>query len=132
MSATSKQLITAFNEYFMDFINDIVRIFPYEEPILRAKSSIESIIKLDPKMLIIIWKYRIVAGYLEQINAGNIDFFIYKDYSEDLKTMGAGSDKVLQSINDLRSKIAAMSADNKNKTILYIQNLTKLANICQV
>ena len=130
-SASTKQFVTAFNDYFMDFINDIVLIFPYEEPILRAKASVESIIKLDYKMLITVWKYYIVAGYENQINAGNIDFFITKDYSDDLRSV-SGAEKILQSINDLRSKISGMSDDNKAKTILYIQNLTKIAKMCQV
>jgi hypothetical protein len=58
-----------------------------------------------------------------------LDFFINKDYSNDVSS-AANSDKIMDSINRLRTPIKNMSQDNQDKVMKYIQNLTKLAELC--
>lgn len=129
MSIDNKTILDGFNQHFIEFMTDIQRIFPDEEDILRAKNSILSISRLDNKLLIIIWKHYVIGKYENQIINGDIDFFVNKDYSEDLQKMGSSAEKIMESINGLRSKIKNMSMDNKEKTICYMQNLTKLSSM---
>lgn len=119
-------LLTAFNDHFFEFINDVQNVFPEDPDILTAKNSLILIRKANPKMIIKIWNIFIVGKYREQIEAGDIGFFIDKDYGEDLENSDH-SKKIMEAINRLRDPVKNMTQENQAKTMLYIQNLTKLA-----
>jgi hypothetical protein len=118
--------ILIFNNQFSQFIDDILSIFPNDVDILSAKNSLNLIRKTNPKLLITIWHKYVVIPYKEEINASNYNFFIEKDYSQDLKKNDNAS-KIMQSIDKFREPIKTMSVDNKVKTMKYIENLSKLS-----
>jgi hypothetical protein len=110
----------------MEFISDVQKVFPEDVDLLTAKNSLTMVRKANPKMIIKIWKQYIVDKYSEQIEAGDISFFMDKDYSTDLsKTEFAG--KIMEGIDRMRGPIKEMSKENQDKTMKYIQNLTKLS-----
>lgn len=118
--------ILIFNNQFSQFIDDILSIFPNDVDILSAKNSLSLIRKTNPKLLINIWHKYVVIPYKEQINESNYNFFIEKDYSQDLKKNDNAS-KIMQSIDKFREPIKTMSVENKVKTMKYIENLSKLS-----
>ena len=121
-------ILTGFNNHIVDFFNDVLTIFPNDTEISVAHSSLIAIRKVNPRLIVTIWKQYISDPYTNQIQCGDINFFINRDYSTDLKD----SDKattILQKIDTLREPIKLMGDDNKKKTIDYIQNLTKLCNL---
>ena len=123
-------ILTAFNDHFIDFITDVHLVFPEDVDILSAKNALTAIRKANPKMIVKIWNTFIVGKYKGEIMAGNLDFFINKDYSQDVSN-AANSDKIMESIDRLRNPIKNMSQDNQAKVMKYIQNLTKLAELCE-
>ena len=123
-------ILTAFNDHFTDFLNDIQSVFPEDADILTAKNALTTIRKANPKMIVKIWRVFIAEKYRDNIVAGNIDFFIDKDYGVDILTAN-NSDKIMESINRLREPIRNMGPDNQAKVLKYIQNLTKLAELCE-
>jgi accessory colonization factor AcfC len=125
----ASNILTAFNDHFMDFVSDIQSVFPNDVDILTAKNSLLAIRKANPKMIVKIWNSCIVSKYKHEIEAGNISFFINKDYSEDVSE-AQNSDKIMEIIDKFREPIRQMSAENQSKTMKYIQNLTKLAALC--
>lgn len=122
-------ILTAFNEHFIEFINDVHLVFPEDADILSAKNALMAIRKANPKMIVKIWNAFIVGKYRSEIEAGNLDFFVNKDYSQDVSN-AANSDKIMESIDRLRAPIKNMSPENQAKVMKYIQNLTKLAQLC--
>jgi len=82
-------------------------------------------------MIVKIWNAYVVGKYKSEIEAGNLDFFINKDYSSDFINAN-NSDKIIESIDRFRQPIKNMSEQNKLKSIKYIQNLTKLAALCEI
>jgi hypothetical protein len=122
-------ILTAFNDHFMEFLNDIQSVFPEDPDILTAKNALSAIRKANPKMIVKIWKSFIADKYRDQIVSGDIGFFINKDYSEDVANSNS-SDKIMDSINRLREPVRNMSQENQAKTMKYIQNLTKLSALC--
>ena len=122
----STNILTAFNDHFAEFINDIQQVFPESHDILLAKNSLFAIRKANPKMIVKIWNSFIVGKYTEEIKQGDIGFFINKDYAKDL-VYSESSDKIIEAINRLREPIKQMSKENQTKTMKYIQNLTKLS-----
>ena len=122
----STNILSAFNDHFVEFISDVQKVFPEDASLLTAKNSLLMIRKANPKMIIKIWKQYIVDVYLVQIESGDLSFFMDKDYTNDLsKTEFAG--KIMEGIDRLRGPIKDMTKENQDKTMKYIQNLTKLA-----
>lgn len=122
-------ILTAFNDHFLEFLNDVQSVFPDDPDILSAKNALMMIRKANPKMIVKIWKTFIADKYKDQIEANDISFFLTKDYSSDVST-AAGSDKIMESIDRLREPVRNMGAENQAKVMKYIQNLTKLSQLC--
>jgi len=128
MSASN--LLSVYNDHFVEFVTDIQNVFPEDHDILVAKNSLLAIRKANPRMIVKIWKTFIVDKYQKEIEAGNLEFFMEKDYSQDVANAD-NSGKIMESINRLRGPITQMSDENQQKTMKYIQNLTKLAALIE-
>jgi hypothetical protein len=126
----ANNILTAFNDHFIEFVNDVHCVFPDDADILATKNALTTIRKINPKMIVKIWNSFIVSKYKSEIEAGNIEFFINKDYSQDV-SVTSNSDKIMESIDRLREPIKNMSLENQAKVMKYIQNLTKLAQLCE-
>jgi hypothetical protein len=124
----SSNILTAFNDHFIEFISDIQMVFPEDPDILSAKNALLAIRKANPKMIVKIWKTFIVDKYRGEIEGGNLEFFMNKDYSNDVST-SQNSDKIMDSIDRLREPIKNMTSESQSKTMKYIQNLTKLSDL---
>jgi len=128
---TTPTLLTAFNDHFMEFVNDIHEVFPDDVDILSAKNSFSMVRKMNPKLLIKSWDSLVVGKYQSAIEAGDLSFFMNKDYTNDLKDVpnNPNADRIVSAIDRLRTPIKSMSVDNQAKIIKYIQNLTKISNL---
>ena len=122
-------ILTAFNDHFLEFVNDIITVFPDDPDIITAKNAFIFARKSNPKLIVKIWKKYIVEKYKKEIEEGNIDFFINKDYSDDISG-STYSDKISESIDRLRNPIKNMDPTDQGKSMKYIQNLTKLSELC--
>ena len=119
-------LVTVFNDHFAEFVNDIQSVFPDDADILTAKNALLAIRKANPKLLVKIWVKYVYGPYKSEIDAGDINFFLTKDYSNDL-SKNDNADKIMESIDRLRKPVKEMTSENQAKTMKYIQNLSKLA-----
>jgi hypothetical protein len=126
----ANNILTAFNDHFIEFVNDVHCVFPDDADILATKNALTTIRKLNPRMIVKIWNSFIVSKYKSEIEAGNIEFFVNKDYSQDV-SVTSNSDKIMESIDRLREPIKNMSLENQAKVMKYIQNLTKLSQLCE-
>jgi hypothetical protein len=122
-------LVTVFNDHFAEFVNDVQSVFPDDADILTAKNALLAIRKANPKLLVRIWIKYVYIPYKQQIESGDINFFLTKDYSSDL-ARNDNADKIMESIDRLRKPVKDMSPENQAKTMKYIQNLSKLAMLC--
>jgi hypothetical protein len=123
-------ILNAFNDHFIEFLNDVQSVFPNDPDILAAKNALIMIRKANPKMIVKIWKTFIADKYRTQIEANDISFFLSKDYSSDVSNT-QNSDKIMESINRLREPIKNMGHENQAKVMKYIQNLTKLCYLVE-
>ena len=121
-------ILKAFTGHLIEFSNEIRNVFPNDSHLRTSGIFLEGLVKINPKSIIIGWKECVNDLYKDQILKGDLEYFINKDYNEDLE----GSDnkgKVLKTIDSFRDKIRNMGDDNKKKSMKYIQNLTKLCNM---
>lgn len=124
----TNNILPAFNDHFVEFISDIQQVFPENADILAAKNSLMAIRKANPKMIVKIWNDYVVGQYKKEIESGNLSFFIDKDYSQDIADLGK-ADQIASAIDRLRNPIKQMSNEDQQKSMKYIQNLTKLSSI---
>ncbi len=123
----NSQILKGFNDHFMEMVEDIERVFPDDTDISTVKNSFTELRKANPKMVIKVYKEQILDLYRTQIESGNIDFFIDKDYKKDIGNI-QDSEYILNKINILRDPVRDMEKEDQNKVIKYIQNLSKLCD----
>jgi len=123
-------IISIFNNQFSEFVDDFLILFPDDVDILSVKNSLTLIRKTNPKLLIKVWNTYVVVPYKSKIESGDFNFFVEKDYSQDL-VKNDNANKIMQSIDKLREPIKSMSKENKEKTMKYVENLSKLSLLYQ-
>jgi len=121
-------ILIGFNNHIIDFFSDVLVLFPNDLEIKTAHLSLIGIRKVNPKMIVTVWKNYISDKYISEIEVGNLDFFVNRNYKKDLQDSQNAS-IILDKIDTLREPIKQMSDENKQKTIKYIQNLTKLCTL---
>ena len=122
------QILKGFNDHFVEFVEDVERVFPDDNDISTVKESFIQMRKANPRLVIKAFNEYFLNKYRSEIESGNIDFFIKKDYNTDLSVVG-DSDYILKKIDVLRNPVKNMNEEDQNKVIRYIQNLSKLCDI---
>ena len=121
-------LLTAFNTQFYDFLDDIESVFMNDNGIKRAKNALFLIKKINPTLVIRLWYKYIVINYENEIDNNNINFFIDKDYKNDLRYLNS-SDDIMKHIDSLREPVRNMGESNQKKSFMYIKNLCILSRL---
>ena len=125
---SKSDILTAFNNHLTELIEALIEIMPEDVELKTAQVSISTLRKMNPRLIIPIWKMYVLDNYEKEIQAGNIQFFLDKDYTEDVKNEG-NAKEILDKITIIKRRINELSEENTQKTILYIQNLTKLCKV---
>ncbi len=124
-------ILTAFNQHFEEFVEDIERVFPDDTDIATAHAALVALRKSNPRLILITFRDWVAGPYRAQIEAGDIGFFIKKDYGNDLDEFGCGESGgvILEKIDTLRAPVSKMGTEDQGKVITYLQNLTKLCDL---
>ena len=122
-------IVKGFNNHFEEFIEDIQSIFPEDDEVRTMKNLLFMIKKTNPKLVLEYWNAYISVPYKTPVENGDISFFINKDYSDLDIVM---TDSVSSFIERLRGYVKNMTEENQIKSMKYIQNLTKLASLCEL
>jgi len=124
------QILTAFNDHFIQFVEDIQLVFPDNTDIASVSLALGKLRKANPRLLIMSFKEHVVSGYRNEIEKGDINFFITNDYQKDLNNIGvSSSNKILEKIDCLRGPVRDMNKSEQDKVIKYLQNLLKLSDM---
>ena len=126
-SENQKTLKELFCNQLLEFMDDILTIFPNNLDLKTGKTFIVGLTKVSKRKLIGIWKTSVLDIYEEAIMKGDKEYFINKDYTEDLGE--GGTDKMMSVVEDVRVLIRNTSEENKDKAIQYLQNLTKICKL---
>jgi len=130
MSNPKKTILKAFNQHFNEFVKDIQKVFPKNVDILSSKNALYLLQKINPKLLIQFWKVYILDKYKNEIEAGDIDFFIKRDYTQDIPASEKKQEaEIIQTIESIRKPLIQMNEENLKKTIEYLQNLSQLCGL---
>ena len=118
-------VLSTFISQLDECLEDISKVYSEDARFIRCKMYLDTLKKSNPRMIITTWKTQVTDKYEEHILAGDIDFFLNKDYTQET----GYTPTMDQALQDLRKAIQSMSEDNKNKSLQYIQNLCKLSKL---
>ncbi len=121
-------IMRTFNTHFMEFLDDIISIFPEKREIQVAKTGFETIKQSNPTLIIRMWNSHIYQRYGDAVDNGDIDFFFDKDYATDL-VESQQYNEIMKFIDEFRQPLREMNEVNRQHSIKYIQNLSKLASM---
>lgn len=121
-------IMRTFNTNFMEFLDDIISIFPDKMEIQVAKTGFETIKQSNPTLIIRMWNSHIYQRYGDAVDNGDIDFFFNKDYSHDLAD-SYQPNEIMRFIEEFRQPLREMNEVNREHSIKYIQILSKLASM---
>lgn len=119
-------ILKTFNNQFFAFLEDIMRVFPDNLDIATGKKSFDMIRMANASLIIKSWYSYVYSPYKESIDKGDVDYFVKKDYQNDLQSV-ANNSEVLRIIDSLREPIKNMDDANKEHTVKYLQILSKLS-----
>ena len=121
-------ILSAFNNHFEEFLNDVVRVFPDDMEIATAVTALGKLRKANPRLIILTFKEHVRIPYGSQIEEGNLEFFLDKDYTGDVEG-SSQANAILDKIDKIKDPIRNMDEIEKAKVLKYIQNLCKLCDL---
>ena len=130
MSSQKSSFLGAFNTHLLELLEDLKTLYPADINIKTAIRLVSTLKKANPKMLLKGWKVSVNDEYKKQIEEGDFDFFLNKEYDRDIGgDLKQSSSQILDAINLIKIKFRDMDETNRKKTIKYVQNLTKLCDL---
>ena len=133
-SASKKKIImsSCLDQIFQLF-DDILRIIPNDSDIMAAKVYVTGIKQANPKLIITSWHNTVTLKYKAQIDKGDYDFAINKDYNSDITNHCEKNssdfkyfEKMIEKIRDIVKKL---NDDDRQKLIKYVQNISNLTTL---
>jgi hypothetical protein len=121
-------VLSAFNNHLTELFEALIDMFPNDQTLKVANTAILTLRKANPKIVLPIWKTYILDKYEENIMLGYINYFLEKDWTKDFVEESSVK-LVLEKITVIKQTIKNLSHDDLQKTILYLQNLTKLCKL---
>lgn len=121
-----REVMTAFNNQYKEFMDDIERLFPDEKEVKQMKQGIEMLKKANPRKLIELWKVFVTDKYQKEIDEGDYNFFTNKDYSTDLDEFAKNNNEVVNSIEKFKSYTKQLDNKNLETAMSYVKNLSTL------
>ena len=82
----------------------------------------------NPTAIIKAWHIFVYMPYSNVIKEGDITFFFEKDYATDLNHLSNSND-IMKIIDTIRDPVKNMNEKEREFTMKYIQNLSKLSDI---
>jgi hypothetical protein len=128
---SGKSISSIFNEYFIQFINFVEEKFPNDVNIATAKKGILFLKSNNPSQMKKIWFEYITKKYKKEIDNEDIDFFLNKNYKDDLSTLvnSNGIDKIIKFIDQIKDPIKNMDETEQKQAMIFIKTLTNLSEL---
>ena len=122
------EILSGFNNILNELLESLIEILPDNKELKTSLASLVTIRKANPKIIIMSWKHYVLDKYEENIMSGNLEYFLEKDYSDDVKDTGDAAN-ILDKIIVIKNTMKGLDKVNLDKTVSYLQNLTKLCKV---
>jgi hypothetical protein len=126
------QVLRAFNDHFQEFIDDVLRVFPRDMELRTVARALSAIRKVNPRLILTAFHERLGVPYRAEIDAGAVDFFVDKNWNEDVidsPSFELSKSVILDKIERMRTSVRDMGASDQLKALGYMQNLVRLTDL---
>ena len=120
--------LEAFNSQLDEFIKDIKIVLAKHYEVTLACHAITGLKIINKTLIISVWHEGITLVYMDQINAKDYEFFLEKDYGQDLKG-NSYADQINAGINNIRNHLRNLNEEDKATVLKYVENLCRLSNL---
>ena len=115
-----------------EFLEDVIQMYPdvakKDDRFVKCKMYFDALKTSNPRLMITTWKSFVNVRYRKQIDSGDVNFFVQtSDYQSEVPE--GYNNLVENAINDLRETVRTMSTQNVDKSMKYVSNLCKLADM---
>ena len=139
-----RDVLDIFNQQFKEFVENISKSFPRNTTVSQMKTALGLIGVVKPTLIYKGFKKNVIDMYRNEIESGDITFFIDKDYKQDVtiavcnmvddlsflkKTVDSDLNSILEKIDALREPVREMNKEEQKNVMKYIQNLMKLSDL---
>ena len=125
---TNLTILSAFNNQLLLLFDFVKKLFPIDNDIDTAILILKQMKKTNPRLLLITWKECFVNPYRNEIESGDINFLITKDYDYDLQNYDT-TGIIREKINALRVPVKNMDKQNQLIVIQIAQKLTQISDL---
>ena len=122
------QILRAFNDHFIELIEDIERVFPDNNDLKILKNIIQKTRKINPRIILTLIKTRVLDKYRDKIESDDFSFFVDKDYTLDLSG-NSNCSMIIRKLEDMRGYVREMSEVEQKNIFKYLKNLVKLGDL---
>ena len=127
-SIDKSMYLKAFNQQFVEMLDDIERVIPDNLDIVTMKKALLKLKRANPKLILTMWHKWVAVQYGDKVSDGDYEFFVNKDYKLDLSTSKHQS-SILESIERMRETVRELDSENKKIALEYVKNLCELSKI---
>ena len=120
-------VLSTFIKQIDEYLDDIAKSYSVDSRFTRARLYLDGVKKSNPRLIITTWKTMVTDKYAAEIEGGDIEYFLSKDYTDEVP--GSYTPTVDSVIQEVRSTVRRMSDENKAVSLKYIQNLCRLSNL---
>ena len=110
-------------------MDDVLAIYPESKEIRVARQSFETFRNMNPTSIVKAWYSFIYVPYMDEILSGNVDFFVNKDYYDDINGKSDYVDAIMEKIDRVKELVSSMSTENKAHSAKYVLNLSRLSEV---
>jgi hypothetical protein len=124
ISGAIMSVVTAFNTLLDQFMTELSRLFPADIQLRTYHTFANGMAAVQPSSLLKYFRATVLP-YKSQIEARDAQFFLRKDYTEEMAAHGTD---VIESMR-LKELWCSMSDQSKRITFDYLQKLVSLAEL---
>lgn len=119
-----EECVNLFNTKIKEFIQDLNRVYPDDDDLIKFKASVSMLLVVSDRQLIKIYKDMVYSRYKTQIMNNEEDFFMNHDYVDE---RGEHSEEFTERlISKIKSYWKTMPTKNREIVWSYFTLLTKL------
>lgn len=123
-------VLRVFNDHLIDFFDDLASTFNDDIDLLTARNCISNYRKINPKSIIMAWKWYVSDRYRNEILEGKLHFFLNKDYKSDIVDASFNNiEEMMDIVEKIRDYVKRLSKKDQKKALKYLQNLIKLSDM---
>lgn len=126
--SNNKLVMNTFISELTNFIELLCTLLPESNEIQQNKTYFVTCKKVNPRAIIVSWRIDVAEHFKQPIEEGNIDFFATHDYQNDLNFKDY-SNFIVKMFENLKNNINLLKDEDKQTSITYIQNLSKISKL---